>query len=96
MFLVPEFLTSSDHRSSPSPRPGKRAGTFSWLSALWASDCAAVAGFFVGHLALAFDAHAFQGDARHLAAGLELAFHLRGLERVAQLALAAVGVARGS
>src|ERR1035437_8271402 len=49
--------------------------------------------FLIGHLALAFDAHAFQGNARHLAAGLELASHLRGLERVAQLALAPVGVA---
>src|ERR1035441_6879561 len=49
--------------------------------------------FLVGHLALAFDADAFQGNARHLAAGLELAFHLGGLECVAQFALAAVGVA---
>src|SRR5882762_4469103 len=50
-------------------------------------------GFFVSNLALAFDTHAFQGDARHLAAGRELPFDFRGLEGVAQLAIAAVGMA---
>src|SRR5207247_11124511 len=42
------------------------------------------------HLALALDAHSFQGDARHRTAGTNLAFHLRGPERIGKLALAAI------
>src|SRR5713226_2026823 len=47
---------------------------------------------FISHLALSFDADSLQRDARHLAAGGELAFDFGRLERVAQFALTPVGM----
>src|ERR1044072_5356158 len=51
-------------------------------------------GFFELNLALAFDGHAFERDARHLASGRHLAFHLGRLERVAQAVVAVTDAAR--
>src|SRR5439155_8836725 len=49
-------------------------------------------GFFVLDLALAFDADAFQRNARHSAAGRELAFDFGRFQRVGRPALAAVSM----